>query len=81
MPPVNVRVRDNRPFGRKPMVGVHVLKSLEAYRCQPLAAEGEDANVDIPSTFHELKHAVPLRIISTGFLGCSGFIFMPAAFR
>lgn len=50
-PPLNIRVRDNRQFGRKPMVGVHVLKSLEKFRCQPLAIEGEDSSVDIPSTY------------------------------
>ena len=48
-PPLNIRVRDNRQFGRKPMVGVHVLKSLEKFRCQPLAIEGEDSSVDMPS--------------------------------
>ena len=38
MPPVNVRVRDHRQFGRKPTVGIHVLKSLEKYRCDPVMA-------------------------------------------
>ena len=50
-PPLNIRVRDNRQFGRKPMVGVHVLKSLEKFRCQSLAIEGEDSSVDIPSAY------------------------------
>jgi len=31
MPPVNLRVRDHRAFGRKPTVGMHVIKSLEKY--------------------------------------------------
>ncbi|KAK2145131.1 hypothetical protein LSH36_700g01069 [Paralvinella palmiformis] len=34
-PPLNICVRDNRQFGRKPMVGVHIVKSLEAFRCEP----------------------------------------------
>ena len=35
-PPVNIIVRDNRQFGRKPIVGVHTIKSLEGYRCDAL---------------------------------------------
>lgn len=31
-PPMNINVRDNRQFGRKPLVGVHVLRSLEQFR-------------------------------------------------
>lgn len=31
MPPVNIRVRDHRAFGRKPTVGMHVIRSLEKY--------------------------------------------------
>ena len=38
MPPVNIRVRDHRQFGRRPTVGIHVLKSLEQYRCEPVMA-------------------------------------------
>lgn len=39
MPPMNIRVRDHRQFGRKPTVGIHVLKSLEEFRCDPVQAE------------------------------------------
>ena len=38
MPPVNVRVRDHRQFGRRPTVGIHVLKSLEKFRVDPVMA-------------------------------------------
>ncbi|XP_067936252.1 myoferlin-like isoform X2 [Watersipora subatra] len=31
MPPVSLRVRDHRAFGRKPTVGMHVIRSLEKY--------------------------------------------------
>ena len=46
-PPLSIRVRDNRQFGRKPMVGVVSVKSLQAYRCDP-HAEQHKFNVDIP---------------------------------
>ena len=36
MPPMNISVIDHRNFGRRPTVGVHVLKSLEEFRCDPL---------------------------------------------
>lgn len=36
MPPLNISVKDHRQFGRKPTVGVHVIKSLEQFRCQPV---------------------------------------------
>lgn len=35
-PPMNIKVRDNRSFGRRPIVGVHCIKSLHPYRCLPL---------------------------------------------
>ena len=35
MPPLNIRVRDHRAFGRKPVVGVHVLKNMLGFRCAP----------------------------------------------
>ena len=32
IPPMNIRVLDHRHFGRKPIVGVHVIKNLTKYR-------------------------------------------------
>ena len=54
-PPLNIRVRDNRQFGRKPMVGVHIVKSLEIFRCDPVPAieDGGDG-LDVPGKFHQL---------------------------
>ena len=43
-PPMNIRVRDSRQFGRRPLVGVHVVKSLEEFRCNPLQIEDEDVD-------------------------------------
>lgn len=36
MPPINICVRDNRAFGRKPLVGTHVLADISAFRVPPL---------------------------------------------
>ena len=36
-PPLNIKVKDHRSFGRKPVVGFHVIKSLEQFRCDPTA--------------------------------------------
>ena len=36
MPPLNIRVRDHRTFGRKPVVGRHVLKAPD--KSEPLSA-------------------------------------------
>lgn len=44
MPPVNIRVRDHRQFGRKPTVGIHILRSLEKYRCDPIMAGDLEAD-------------------------------------
>uniref|UniRef100_A0AAQ4P1J9 Dysferlin, limb girdle muscular dystrophy 2B (autosomal recessive) n=1 Tax=Gasterosteus aculeatus aculeatus TaxID=481459 RepID=A0AAQ4P1J9_GASAC len=35
MPPIVIRVIDNRQFGRKPVVGQCTIRSLEEYRCTP----------------------------------------------
>lgn len=44
-PPLNIRVRDNRQFGRKPLVGIYVVKSLEPFRCNPLPPNAEDDEI------------------------------------
>uniref|UniRef100_T1IIT4 C2 domain-containing protein n=1 Tax=Strigamia maritima TaxID=126957 RepID=T1IIT4_STRMM len=35
MPPVNIKVKDHRQFGRTPIVGVNIIKSLQPFYCQP----------------------------------------------
>lgn len=47
-PPVNIKVRDNRSFGRRPIVGVHCIKSLHAYSCSPLDQVDYGDDTDIP---------------------------------
>lgn len=44
-PPLNIKVRDNRQFGRKPLVGVFVVKSLELFRCSPLPMDAEEDEI------------------------------------
>lgn len=39
MPPMSIKVKDHRQFGRKPTVGVHILRSLEEFRIDPSALE------------------------------------------
>ena len=29
MPPINIKVRDHRTFGRKPVIGRHIIKSID----------------------------------------------------
>jgi hypothetical protein len=36
-PPMNIKVKDHRSFGRKPIVGFNIIKSLEQFRCDPTA--------------------------------------------
>ncbi|XP_071827267.1 myoferlin-like isoform X3 [Apostichopus japonicus] len=40
-PPINIKIRDNRAFGRKPIVGVAVVKHLAGYRCTVAAEEAK----------------------------------------
>ena len=37
VPPMNIKVKDHRSFGRKPVVGFNIIKSLELFRCDPTA--------------------------------------------
>lgn len=43
-PALNIRVRDNRTFGRRPIVGVHSVRTMQKYRCAtPTAIEEIDS--------------------------------------
>ncbi|KAK3744089.1 hypothetical protein RRG08_018716 [Elysia crispata] len=48
MPPMNIRVKDHRQFGRKPTVGVHILKSLEQFRIEA-PSELDATRVELPA--------------------------------
>jgi len=42
-PPINIRVKDNRAFGRKPLVGIHSVKQLAPFKCKlPSQKTAED---------------------------------------
>ena len=38
-PPLNIRIVDKRAFGRTPMVGTHVVKSVKSFFVEPRAAD------------------------------------------
>jgi hypothetical protein len=40
-PPLNIKILDKRPFGRKPLVGVHIIKSLRDFYVDPKQAAKE----------------------------------------
>ncbi|XP_077444466.1 dysferlin [Stigmatopora argus] len=46
MPPLVIKVIDNRQFGRKPVVGQCTILSLEGYRCPPEEEDGDPAHSD-----------------------------------
>lgn len=42
-PPVNIRILDKRSFGRLPMVGTHIIKSLKDFHVEPVLSPAERA--------------------------------------
>ena len=62
-PALNVRVRDNRSFGRRPIVGVHSLRSIQKYRCPtPKPVEEVDSGAKGPAP----KGITWVRLVSLG---------------
>ena len=47
MPPINIKIRDHRTFGRKPIVGRHVIKCIDLV--EPPKA---DPVADVPGKFY-----------------------------
>ncbi|XP_035282106.1 dysferlin isoform X7 [Anguilla anguilla] len=47
MPPIVLKVIDNRQFGRKPVVGQCTIRTLEEFRCQPDSLERESEEEDL----------------------------------
>ncbi|XP_075252802.1 myoferlin-like [Convolutriloba macropyga] len=58
-PPMNIRCRDNRQFGRKPMVGMCSIKSLQAFKCE---APSRETDEDAESAAEQLRQEVMLTI-------------------
>ncbi|CAF0934963.1 unnamed protein product [Rotaria sordida] len=61
-PPMNIKVKDHRSFGRKPVVGFHIIKSLERFRCDPTAPL---------LTIMQAAHAVSPALTSAGEVAAS----------
>ncbi|KAM9834419.1 dysferlin isoform 4-T4 [Syngnathus typhle] len=62
MPPIVIKVIDNRQFGRKPVVGQCTIRSLEEYRCSP-GEEDEEAGQTDQSEADESQGLIP-RVVS-----------------
>lgn len=64
MPPLNIRVYDNRKFGRKPLVGLHSINFLRLYKHRPKRRESSiidlsgGVSLEMPSGKELLKRSL-----------------------
>lgn len=57
MPPLVIKVIDNRQFGRKPVVGQCTIRSLEEYRCLPENQDEEPTEEELGENSQKIMHA------------------------
>ncbi|XP_030635858.1 dysferlin isoform X2 [Chanos chanos] len=62
MPPIVIKVIDNRQFGRKPVVGQCTIRSLEEYRCQPESLERDPTEEELDEIPHTPRDEVLIDI-------------------
>lgn len=74
MPPMNMRVRDHRQFGRKPTVGLYILKTMDKYRFAPLT-DDHDPLADMPSKLNFYHYEKQIQPYSTYTFSSIAFFF------
>ncbi|XP_068709292.1 myoferlin-like isoform X2 [Montipora foliosa] len=62
-PPMNIKIHDNRSFGRKPVVGIHSMKSMIKFRCEPLCIDDalENPIVEELAARHGSSHIMDIK--------------------
>ncbi|XP_063692173.1 myoferlin-like isoform X7 [Bolinopsis microptera] len=59
-PPLNIRLLDHRSFGVKPLVGTHMIKSLQEYRRDPVAMVQTIREKMLESGFGDAEYAIDM---------------------
>uniref|UniRef100_H2ZAE4 C2 domain-containing protein n=1 Tax=Ciona savignyi TaxID=51511 RepID=H2ZAE4_CIOSA len=54
-PPIVIRVKDNRKFGRRPTVGQHIITNSISYRIKPPPEESQNWWLSVPEMTYEIE--------------------------